>query len=49
MTSDPVVAFVGAPYPLSRGDTLSVVIAHATAAPVVAATPGVPAPVGMGI
>ena len=43
-----VVAFMGSPYPLSRGDTLSVMIAHATVAPVVAAA-GVPAPVGMGV
>ena len=43
-----VVAFLGAPVSLTRGDTLDVRIAHALVAPVVVA-PGIAAPVGMGV
>ena len=43
-----VVAFLGAPVSLTRGDTLAVLIAHAVVAPV-AAAPGIPAPIGMGV
>lgn len=43
-----VVAFLGAPVSLTRGDTLSVTIVHATAAPAAVAQ-GVAAPVGMGV
>lgn len=45
-----VVTFLGAPYPLTRGDTLAVRIFHATAAPApVAGISAPPAPVGMGV